>query len=148
MKCLSKTRVKRQKGSNDRTENGLFTNATNCKSRAGLSTPFYTDISFLADCLNIFTQDFATQLPYVAFRFSWQTLQTSLQLFSFLGRPLFAFSILERSSNLISAFSRAKNKNKKYEDPFAPTEQRRLLSDWLIYYPGTQALTKRAQSKS
>ena len=27
-------------------------------------------------------------------------------------------------------------------------KQRRLLSDWLIYYPGTQALTKRAQSKS
>ena len=29
-----------------------------------------------------------------------------------------------------------------------PVQQRRLLSDWLIYYPGTQALTKRAQSKS
>ena len=27
-------------------------------------------------------------------------------------------------------------------------KQRRLLSDWLIYYPGTQGLTKRAQSKS
>ena len=32
--------------------------------------------------------------------------------------------------------------------PIRAVQQRRLLSDWLIYYPGTQALTKRAQSKS
>ena len=46
--------------------------------------------SFLADGFNIFIQDFAKLLPYIAFRFSWQTLQTSLQLLSFLGRALFA----------------------------------------------------------
>ena len=41
--------------------------------------------SFLADGLNIFTQTFATQLSYVTIKFTWKTLQTLLQLFSFLG---------------------------------------------------------------
>ena len=40
-------------------------------------------ICFLADGLNIFPQTLATDLPYVTFRFTWQTLQTSLQFFSF-----------------------------------------------------------------
>ena len=41
-------------------------------------------ICFLADGLNILPQAFiATDLPYVTFRFTWQTLQTSLQFFSF-----------------------------------------------------------------
>ena len=40
-------------------------------------------ICFLADGFNIFPQTLATDLPYVTFRFTWQTLQTSLQFFSF-----------------------------------------------------------------
>ena len=36
------TRVKRQKRSRDRKENGKFKNSTNRRSRVGLSTPFYT----------------------------------------------------------------------------------------------------------
>ena len=40
----------------------------------------------------IFAQAFATQLPYVNFRFTWQTLHTLLQLLSYLDRPLLAFS--------------------------------------------------------
>ena len=43
----------------------------------------YQLICFLADSLNIFPQALATDLPYVTFRFTWQTLQTSLQLLSF-----------------------------------------------------------------
>ena len=42
-------------------------------------------------CVNIFTQYFAAQLPYVTFRFTWQTLQTSLQLFSCFGPASFSF---------------------------------------------------------
>ena len=38
-----------------------------------------TNISFLADGLNIFPQALATHLQYVTFRFIWQTLQTLLQ---------------------------------------------------------------------
>ena len=40
-------------------------------------------ICFLADGLNIFPQTLATDLSYVTFRFTRQTLQTSLQFFSF-----------------------------------------------------------------
>ena len=53
------TRVKRQKRSRDRKENGKFTNATNRRSRVGLSTPFYTETkgkqTNLAFCHNIST---------------------------------------------------------------------------------------------
>ena len=34
------------------------------------------NISFIVDGSNIFTQVFATQLPYVTFRFTWQAVQT------------------------------------------------------------------------
>ena len=48
---------------------------------------------------------------------------------------LFAFSILQRSSNYIS-FPHAKNKNKKYEKLLAPTDSfplnKRCDSDWII----------------
>ena len=37
-------------------------------------------VCFLADGLNIFPQALATDLPYVTFRFTWQNLQTLLQL--------------------------------------------------------------------
>ena len=83
------------------------------------SSHIHSKLKILADGLNIFTQDFAAQLPYVTFRFTWQTKQTSLQLFSFLGRPLFAFSILQRSSNYF-IFRRKNINNKKY--PLAPTD--------------------------
>ena len=76
----------------------------------------------------------AVQLPYVTLRFTWQTLQTSLQLFSFFGRPLFAFTILQRSSNIIS-FSPANSENKKYENLLAPLHfaaKKRRNSDWII----------------
>ena len=44
----------------------------------------YQLICFLTDGLNIFPQAFiATDFPYVTFRCTWQTLQTSLQLLSF-----------------------------------------------------------------
>ena len=50
----------------------------------GKSLIYQLLICFLADGLNIFPQAFiATDLPYVTFRFTWQTLQTSLQLLSF-----------------------------------------------------------------
>ena len=92
----------------------------NRRSRVSLSNPFYTDFfNFLANGLNIFTQDFATQLPYVAFRLSWQTLQTSLQLFLFWAG---LFSLFPSSKDLqIISFSHARNKSKKYENPLAPT---------------------------
>ena len=52
-----------------------------------------------------FTQDFAARLPSVAIRFSWQTLQTSLQLCSFVGGLCSLFS---SSKDLqIISFSRA-----------------------------------------
>ena len=51
----------------------------------GKSLVYQVLICFLADGtgLNIFPQTLATYLPYVTFRFTWQTLQTSLQFFSF-----------------------------------------------------------------
>ena len=42
MKWPSWLQVKRQKWSNDRTENGKCINVTNRRGRVGLSTPFYT----------------------------------------------------------------------------------------------------------
>ena len=48
----------------------------------GKSLIYQLLICFLADGLNIFPQALATDLPYVTFRFTWQTLQTSLQLLS------------------------------------------------------------------
>ena len=49
----------------------------------GKSLIYQLLICFLADGLNIFLQVLATDLPYVPFRFTWQILQTSLQLLSF-----------------------------------------------------------------
>ena len=90
------------------------------------SSHIHSKFKILADGLNIFTQDFAAQLPYVTFRFTWETLQTSLQLFSFLGRPLYAFSIFQRSSNY---FIFGNINNKKY--PLNSYRQWRD-SDWII----------------
>ena len=49
----------------------------------GKSLIYQLLICFLTDGLNIFPQTLATHLPYVTFRFTWQTLQTWLQFFSF-----------------------------------------------------------------
>ena len=88
------------------------------------SSHIHSKFKILADGLNIFAQNFDAQLPYVTFRFTWETLQTSLQLFSFLGRPLFAFSILQRSSNYF-IFGRKNINNKKY--PLTPTDSGVIL---------------------
>ena len=58
----------------------------------------YQLICFLADSLNILPQALATYLPYVTFRFTWQTLQTLVTIAFFLDR-LLAFPNVRRSSN-------------------------------------------------
>ena len=57
----------------------LLTFIQNLKSCVNI---FLNILKTVADGLNTFTQYFAVQLAYVTFRFIWQTLQTSLQLFS------------------------------------------------------------------
>ena len=71
-------------------------------------------ICFLADGLNIFPQTLATDLPDVTFRFTWQTLQTSLQFFSFWTGFFFPTSD--------GYFLTQNNKNKTYENALAPTD--------------------------
>ena len=69
---------------------------------------------FLADGLNIFPQTLATDLPYVTFRLTWQTLPTSLQFFSFWTGFFFPTSD--------GYFLTQNNKNKTYENAGAPTD--------------------------
>ena len=77
---------------------------------------------FLADGLNIFPQALAQDLPYVTFRFTWQTLQTSLQFFSFWTGFFSLFPNVRRSSNFNIYFLTQNNKNRKYENALAPTD--------------------------
>ena len=73
-------------------------------------------ICFLADGLNIFPQTLATDLPYVTFGFTWQTLQTSLQFFLFGPASSRFFSTSD------GYFPTQNNKNKTYENAVAPTD--------------------------
>ena len=80
-------------------------------------------ICFLADGLNIFPQALATDLPYVTFRFTWQILQTSLQLLSFWTASFSLFQTsVQRSPNFEIYFLAQNNKNEKYENALAPTD--------------------------
>ena len=87
----------------------------------GKSLIYQLLICFLTDSFNIFPQALATDLPYVTFRFTWQTLQTSLQLLSFLDRLLLAFRKVRWSSNFKIYFLAQNNKNRNYENALAPT---------------------------
>ena len=87
-------------------------------------------ICFLADGLNIFPQTLATDLPYVTFRFTWQTLQTSLQFFFFLDRLLLAFSqrpmvIFRRKT------TKTRHTRKQWRQQILSRKQWRD-SDWII----------------
>ena len=90
----------------------------------GKSLIYQLLICFLVDGLNIFPQALATDLPYLTFSFTWQTLQTSLQLLSFWTTFWTGFFSLFPTSNglQILKFILQNNKNKKYENALAPTD--------------------------
>ena len=72
----------------------------------------YQLICFLADGLNIFPQALATDLPYVTFRFTWQILQTSLQLLSFWTTFFSLFPMSDGLQILKFIFSRKTTKTR------------------------------------
>ena len=88
----------------------------------GKSLIYQLLICFLVDSLNIFQQAFiATDLPCVTFRFTWQTLQTSLQLLSFWAGFFSLFPTSDSLQILKFIFSR-KTTKRKYDNALAPTD--------------------------
>ena len=92
-------------------------------------------ICFLADGLNIFPQALTTDLPYVTFRFSWQTLQTSLQLLSFWIGFFSLFPTSDGLQILKFIFSRkttnTRNRRMHWRLQILSRKKRRD-SDWII----------------
>ena len=72
-------------------------------------------ICFLADGLNTFPQALATDLSYLTFSFTWQTLQTSLQLLSFWTAFWTGFFSLFPTSNGLQIFKIYFAKQQKQE---------------------------------
>ena len=92
-------------------------------------------ICFLADGLNICPQALATDLPYVTFRFNWQTLQTSLQFFSFWTGFFSLFPTSDSLQILKFIFSRKTTKNRKYDNALhlqILSRKKWRDSDWII----------------
>ena len=94
-------------------------------------------IRFLADGLNIFPQALATDLPYLTFSFTWQTLQTSLQMLSFWTAFLTGFFSLFPTSNglqILNLFSKTtKTRNTRtYWRLQILSRKKWRDSDWII----------------
>ena len=102
----------------------------------GKSLIYQLLICFLTDGLNIFPQAFiATDLPYVTFRFTWQTLQTSLQLLSFWTGFFSLFPTSDGLQILKFIFSRKTTKTGNTITHWHPqilSRKKRRDSDWII----------------
>ena len=96
-----------------------------------LSLIYQLLVCFLAEGLSIFPQALATDLPYVTFRFTWQTLQTSLQLVSFWT----GFISFSHRPTVFKFFSRKTTKTRNTRMLWRLqilSRKKRRDSDWII----------------